>query len=376
MKQVDVTTKQPSLPLWQALSQQQLVSGEAPEGAEVNSPWFVKLLLAVAGWLAASFFLGFMALGFEFIIESDAGPYVVGIILMLLAWLLLVKSHNEFAEHLALALSFSGQVLWIFGVAQHFDTNLTWLLAAILQLVLVGIMPNDIHRFCSAWLFGGCLMAALALFQQPFIAGGLLFGLACWLLLNEFKPLKSAGVASAFYRHQAIAYGLLISQLMQSCFMAYQYSWYQLMSDTADKDFYTAPWMGNILLALVSVYVANKILSFYPELSQKLRYGVWLAMVIISVLSFEAPGINVALIVVLLGFAASNYLLMGLGIAALLSFVSAYYYFLHYTLLEKSLTLVVLGLALLAMRWLLLKYSTPKSVTATIGTLAKESENE
>lgn len=54
-----------------------------------------------------------MALGFEFIIESDAGPYVVGIILMLLAWLLLVKSHNEFAEHLALALSFSGQVLWI-----------------------------------------------------------------------------------------------------------------------------------------------------------------------------------------------------------------------------------------------------------------------
>lgn len=56
MKQVDVTTKQPSLPLWQALSQQQLVSGEAPEGAEVNSPWFVKLLLAVAGWLAASFF--------------------------------------------------------------------------------------------------------------------------------------------------------------------------------------------------------------------------------------------------------------------------------------------------------------------------------
>ncbi|WP_179023068.1 DUF4401 domain-containing protein [Shewanella sp. Scap07] len=376
MKQVDVTTKQPSLPLWQALSQQQLVSGEAPEGAEVNSPWFVKLLLAVAGWLAASFFLGFMALGFEFIIESDAGPYVVGIILMLLAWLLLVKSHNEFAEHLALALSFSGQVLWIFGVAQHFDTNLTWLLAAILQLVLVGIMPNDIHRFCSAWLFAGCLMAALALFQLPFIAGGLLFGLACWLLLNEFKPLKSAGVASVFYRHQAIAYGLLISQLMQSCFMAYQYSWYQLMSDTADKDFYTAPWMGNILLALVSVYVANKILSFYLELSQKLRYGVWLAMVIISVLSFEAPGINVALIVVLLGFAASNYLLMGLGIAALLSFVSAYYYFLHYTLLEKSLTLVVLGLALLAMRWLLLKYSTPKSVTATIGTLAKESENE
>ena len=71
----------------------------------------------------------------------------------------------------------------------------------------------------------------------------------------------------------------------------------------------------------------------------------------LGVLSLQANGISIGLMIILLGFAGCNRVLLGLGVYALLLYVSAYYYFLDATLLEKSLTLLVIGVVLLLTRW-------------------------
>jgi uncharacterized membrane protein len=53
----------------------------------------------------------------------------------------------------------------------------------------------------------------------------------------------------------------------------------------------------------------------------------------------------------LLGFAGGNRTLVGLGIAALISYICAYYYALEVTLLVKSAVLTGTATVLLAMRW-------------------------
>ena len=58
--------------------------------------------------------------------------------------------------------------------------------------------------------------------------------------------------------------------------------------------------------------------------------------------------------IVVLGFANGNRVLTGLGITALLFYVSAYYYLLEETLLFKSGVLLATGIVLLATRWLVL----------------------
>ncbi|MFT6712643.1 MAG: putative membrane protein, partial [Arenicella sp.] len=50
-----------------------------------------------------------------------------------------------------------------------------------------------------------------------------------------------------------------------------------------------------------------------------------------------------------------NRVLIGLAVMSLLFYISSYYYLLEISLLDKSLTLLVLGLVLILGRWLMLK---------------------
>ena len=67
------------------------------------------------------------------------------------------------------------------------------------------------------------------------------------------------------------------------------------------------------------------------------------------------PGAAVGALILIVGFANGNRLLLGFGLFALLGFVSHYYYSLQLTLLIKSLLLIGLGVLLLAVRWPLMR---------------------
>jgi uncharacterized membrane protein len=84
------------------------------------------------------------------------------------------------------------------------------------------------------------------------------------------------------------------------------------------------------------------------------------ASVAVGAASFKAPGIAGGLMIALLGFANGNRVLLGLGIAALLLYVSSYYYLLDATLLAKSGVLAATAAVLLVARWLVLGRVMPK----------------
>jgi len=81
----------------------------------------------------------------------------------------------------------------------------------------------------------------------------------------------------------------------------------------------------------------------------------------VGALSVEAPGIATGLMIVLLGYAAANRVLAGIGLAALVFYLSAYYYTLEESLLYKSAVLAATGLVLLASRWLMLRFVLPET---------------
>ena len=62
-----------------------------------------------------------------------------------------------------------------------------------------------------------------------------------------------------------------------------------------------------------------------------------------------------ALLIILIGFGRAAPVLLGLGIAAGLAYLSNYYYAISLTLLVKSVVLMVSGLLLLGLRWLLFR---------------------
>lgn len=64
--------------LWARLAGAGLVSGEPPLPQDARSPWFVRLMLGVAGWIGALFLLGFVGAGLAFLIKSSAAAWVAG----------------------------------------------------------------------------------------------------------------------------------------------------------------------------------------------------------------------------------------------------------------------------------------------------------
>jgi uncharacterized membrane protein len=105
-------------------------------------------------------------------------------------------------------------------------------------------------------------------------------------------------------------------------------------------------------LVLLAVVVRLLSEAGQPQLARRGLVLIAAALAICAA-SFQAPGIPTGLAILLLGFARGNRVLMGIGVAASLGFVSAYYYLLETTLLVKSQTLITTGLVILAARWAL-----------------------
>ncbi len=139
--------------LWQILKDAQLVQGEEPAKKMPSSPWYIKALLAFSGWLAAIFMLGFLALGFNQLIQNEFALLLIGIVMILISYIILKKEPSDFVEHVVLAIGFSGQVLVFIGLWQILNQHdtLFWFIIMLLQILLTLKMPNFIHQLFSSF---------------------------------------------------------------------------------------------------------------------------------------------------------------------------------------------------------------------------------
>ncbi|MCE9665649.1 DUF4401 domain-containing protein [Halomonas sp. M5N1S17] len=325
--------------------------GDAPPVLE--TPWFVRALQAFSGWLAALFLLGFIGMGAVFVLDSSAAAASLGLVMIAGAFALLRGANGDFVEHLALAGSLAGQLLvaWALGAALGSVSAGFWWSLVGLQAVLALVMPSLTHRTFSA--FAASLAFYLALTKgvsAPSLAGGLVLLSLTILWLNEFRwPAHMRQL-------QALGYGLLLGllaiQIMgyhgQSLLLGrYDYG-------TGTGMAWLEPWVGDGLATLALLLLIRHVfLRHRDAIAPSARVAAYGASAVLMLLSLEAHGLSQGAVVIALGFAIGNRLIMGLGVILLLLAITNYYYWLDVTLLAKSVTLCLLGVLLLALRWVL-----------------------
>jgi uncharacterized membrane protein len=114
-------------------------------------------------------------------------------------------------------------------------------------------------------------------------------------------------------------------------------------------------WGRGLLLGAVLLYVVQQLLAQYDAApSSTVGVAALAAASAFAVATFTAPGVIASLIVMLLGFARGNRGLFGLGVAALLAYLSYFYYTLQATLLTKSMVLMATGAVLIAL-WFVMR---------------------
>ncbi len=338
--------------LWEQLRGAGLVEGAFPDRAAAGSPWFVRVMLGCAGWFGAVFLLGAVGVGLQGVFGVTSALLVLGAIACTVATVIFRGApRSAFLAQFAFAVSLAGQALLLFGWVKLFERTASGVAFAfaLQQALLFVLMPNPLHRVWTAWSGAHAVTIVLAeLGWHPFAPAVVTAGcLAVWL--HELAQPRRGGLL------RAGGYGLALAAVQ----VAVQYGgkWDHWL---ARNDGQSVPvgelvtWAGALAGAAVLLWLVLTLLrrAGVPPASGPGKIVI-VGATILALTTIKAPGLAPAVAVLLVGFANGNRVLVGLGIFALLGYLSAFYYSLQETLLVKSALLASTGAALLLVRLLL-----------------------
>ncbi len=333
---------------WEKLQQADLVQSEKPKKDTIDSPWFVKLLLAISGWLGAIFLLGFLLLALHSLLEEPTMAFILSIPLFISAYLILRAPNNEFYEHLALALSLAGQGLFVLAIFEWDSVELIWLSVAILQALLTYFMPSFLHRIFSTIIAIFCIAIGFSSHGAIQLVASIIIFPAVWFCLHEFV------FTHHYKRVKGLMYGLIISMLILNCSHIFNRDLSALFFATSDMNIQIPLWFCHLTYVLAIVFTSWQLLCTTKiNIKKPLFHIIVFLSFLFAVATFKAPGMGVGLVVLLLGFAHKNRVIFALGVISLLIYSSAYYYVMAETLLFKSALLFLVAALLLISRLLL-----------------------
>ncbi|MCF6300766.1 MAG: GDYXXLXY domain-containing protein [Proteobacteria bacterium] len=364
--------------LWLSLKEKNLVKGEMPKlnsEATFDSIWYIRLMQGIAGWIAALFMLGFLAMILDLALFRANNPtsiLTVALLCNISAYFLFLKlQKNEFMTQLALVVSLAGQLLFAWGLFDSLSNNGTNALFALFvyQMVLAFVMPNFIHRLLSTWFSMFALFWAMGEIELFYLAKVMMAVAFVGLWMNE---RSWGGVRNKLF--EPIGYGLAIA-LMQ--INTHVFTGVHIFSNKASSNtdwwYLYSPWLATLILAGLFVYVVYRfLLENKIALNSRAAQLSAIGAVVLMLSGTPVVGAGSAILVLLVGFSRQRKALIALGVLALISFISWYYYNLSISLLYKSLILLVAGLLMLLGRVLSQKLlegeneTNPKPLKPTI----------
>jgi hypothetical protein len=345
--------------LWQQFAHAGLVTGDMPAPAEPAAPWFVRIMLGIAGWIGAVFLLGFVGAGFAVVFRNEQVALVIGALCCAGAWgVFTAAPRNVLAGQFGLAVSLAGQVMFIFGLNETTGLDVRspglFFVVAIFEGALAFLLPNFVHRVLST--------AAMA------VAAG--YGVNAMALYGMSTPLVGAALAAVwlttglwagrggFWR--AIGWGLVLGFIQPVPFVG---ALMFFVNGGPRPPAYWLPWVNAALIVAVLVYVVRRLLDRAGSpVSSTPRLAALAGSALVGAACYRAPGITAGLMVMLLGFSNGSRELLGAGIVALLSYLAYFYYSLAMTLLWKSVVLAGTGAALMLLWLVIRKWLAPDQV--------------
>lgn len=334
--------------------------------SEARSPWFISLLFGFSGVFASLFFIGFLTLILDNtgLLDSTLALFIIGAILSVSGGFLFYNArirHSPFWNSLAFAITLAGQGYIAYALlASEITEPLNIMLLLLVQLLMTIVIPNFIYRLLSATLALNCLFYLLNYYHLSEISLGLLalitsvthlqrYTLAVFIprkwRMNALEIMSAMGYASAYVLLSVSVY-----------FIAAEYGNSFDSLDSYGEAFSYNYYLAQGLLTLASLYAAYLILKRYHS---KLRSTAGLlisaAIVLLGIMSIYVSGLLATSLIIIIATANSQRVLLGLGVIASVGYIFWYYYQLDTSLLVKSASMLVIGIALLLLRWLLIK---------------------
>ena len=317
-----------------------------------NTSLVLEIFTIVSGWISAFFLVlfigGFLVLTLR-IDQNQPLPFIfMGAVMMFFAIKAIMdKKQNSYQENFLVALSVAGQALFVFGIFNLLPKDAktyAFFIVSVLNIFLTIYVKEKSHRFFTSFF------ATMALFYSIVPFGNLMLlttPLLCFFVVRIFLFAKE--------KYNIVGYGIVVALLLNIFSISLTFGY--LISTIGLKNFYDAsmdhffikPWMINLALGGVFLYLVFKIINFYKIKSIKTKTLIYgMAMFFIALSTAYLKSIIIPLIIITLGFFVKERALLIIGILSLITFLSRYYYQLDKTLLEKSYILFLSGIIMIA----------------------------
>ncbi|SJN42089.1 DUF2157 domain-containing protein [Psychrobacter sp. JB385] len=328
-----------------------------------DTPWFVQILFGFSGLLASLFFIGFLTLILESTGALDNAMIigVIGLLLNACGFIAFRYEHQRrsmFLSSLAFMISVAGQLYVVYGLSESGISHpLDVWVFLLLQSALIFIVPSFMYRLIGSLVVFGYVVFLLGYYALPEISLGLLALIAIVSHLQRHRLLQRIPAQwqlASFELIKAVGYASALMLLYISVYFIvdeYRYGF-----DNSDTLFRYSDYWAQGLLTLASLYAAYLILQRYRiQWHSTVGLITGSAVIVLGIISTYVAGLLATSLVIIIAVANSTRTLFGIGVFALVCYVFWYYYQLNTSLLVKSVSMLVVGLVLLLLRWILVK---------------------
>lgn len=335
-------------------------------------PWYIRLVLSFCGWVAALFLIGFMLFVIEEIFWHSSTDIVVTVfaVIFIVCGAFLVRSSLTFVRHFGMATALAGALVLPVALVMLFGMDSFWqipiLFTAIICLLFVKHPTMRALAFlalflCLAdlWLVlwdavnqqmsGGRLIYYLAkLFSVVAMSVIICCALRLWHRESLWvqKPLQDDFIRPVILTGMVLVLGFL--GLYDAFFQDYQWHrnlWVWELYHRAGYLNRFAHWSG-LAAGVGLIFMVRLWFKEHPAPWRR-RYIIYAGAMLTVFMAWWLSWLTIGLLLLALGRYLGSLALSGLSILYLVICLLWYYFTLQISLLDKSYTLLAVGLLML-----------------------------
>jgi hypothetical protein len=305
---------------------------------ENKSSLAIKILSILGGFLATLAFLGFLAI--TGLYNSERGLLIFGIGFIISAiWL--NKAYDKLIiDTFSISLYVIGFALLAFGLSEmNVEENIIAILISLIALSSLIITQNFILSFISVIAISGSFLFLIISnnsYDLIHLYVAINTVILAYLYLNEAKLISSNKKLSQLYN--PIRIGMVISLLFGLISIGKRH----LIPISQNYI-----WLSSIVMVLVTMYLVYTIMKINEIITFKSKVMIYTLSALILGSTIFSPSISGAIVIILLSFLVNYKTGLAIGIISIIYFISQYYYDLNFTLLTKSIILLVSGVIFL-----------------------------
>lgn len=299
----------------------------------------IKILSVLGGILASAAFI--VVLFLLDVLDSEWSSMVLGILLIGTAIGINKKYETLIIDTFSVSIYVLGFVLFILGMAMHHNVQEEHVAFLIVLIALSSLFftQNYVISFISVLAIGAAFLFLIISYNIPDAIHGyvLFYTIALsYCFLNEASLLTAHPKLAKLYGPLRI--GLMFSLL---------FGLVAIGKNGLVPISKNLIWMSSVASFFFILYLASYVLRTLQVRSTKNKLVAYVLCFLILLPTLFAPAISGAMLIVLLGFLVNHKTGFGVGIVALVYFVSQYYYDLNLSLLTKSIVLFSSGVVFL-----------------------------